>query len=172
MFSYLRVDSGSLLSLFMEAVLKIEQIVYDAINPVIVSMGYEIVEVEYLKKNNEMNLTVYIDIPTGVSLDDCEKVHYAIEPILDELNPTEDKPYILNISSPGLDRPFKTQRDYERNYGKEVEVKLYAPLKGKKTYEGVLVSYDGKTLTLNVADTSVTIEVTRIALTRPLVKFE
>ena len=152
--------------------MKIEQIVYDAINPVVTSMGYEIVEVEYVKKNNEMNLTVYIDIPTGVSLDDCEKVHYAVDPILDELNPTEDKPYILNISSPGLDRPFKTQRDYERNYGKEVEVKLYAPLKGKKTYEGVLLSYDGNILTINVAGTNVTIEANRIALTRPLVKFE
>ena len=114
----------------MEAVLKTEQQIFQAINPVVTSLGYEIVEVEITHKNGETTLTVYIDIPTGVSLDDCEKVHYAIDPVLDELDPSEGKPYVLNVSSPGLDRPFKKQRDYERNYGKEVEVKLYAPIKG------------------------------------------
>lgn len=169
---YLRVDSGSLLSLFMEAVLKTEQTVYDAVNPIITSLGYEIVEVEYVKKGNDMNLTIYIDTPRGVSLDDCEKVHYAVDPVLDEINPTDDKPYVLNISSPGLDRPFKTHRDFERNYGREVEVKLYAPLKGKKIYEGILVSHSDNAVTINSGVEEITIETNRIALTRPLVKFE
>ena len=130
------------------------------------------VDVEYVKKSDGMNLTVYIDIPRGVTIDDCETVHNAVNPVIDELNPTGDMPYIFNISSPGLDRPFKTQRDYERNYGKEVEVKLYAPLCGKKVYEGVLTEKTENAVRLVTAAGEKSIEMTRVAYVRPLVKFE
>ena len=106
---------------------KVEQDTLDAISAPVEALGYEIVDVEYVKKPDGMNLTVYIDIPRGVTLDDCEAVHNLINPIMDALDPTEGA-YVLNVSSPGLDRPFKKPRDYERNYGREVEVKLYAPL--------------------------------------------
>ena len=152
--------------------MKIEQSVIEKIQPAVTALGYEIVDVEFEKKNGEDNLTIFIDIPSGVSLDDCEKVHYAVDPLLDELDPTAGKPYILNVSSPGLDRPFKKQRDYERNYGKEVEIKLYAPLKGKKVYEGVLVARDENSLTLNLGKEEIKIENNKIAIARPLVKFE
>lgn len=152
--------------------MKIEQSVIEKIQPAVTALGYEIVDVEFEKKNGEDNLTIFIDIPSGVSLDDCEKVHYAVDPLLDELDPTASKPYILNVSSPGLDRPFKKQRDYERNYGKEVEIKLYAPLKGKKVYEGVLVARDENSLTLNLGKEEIKIENNKIAIARPLVKFE
>lgn len=144
-----------------------------AIRATIEGLGYEIVDIEFVKKGDDNNLTVYIDIPRGVSLDDCETVHNAINPIMDELDPTEGKAYILNVSSPGLDRPFKKQRDFERNYGREVEIKLYAPLKGKKYYEGVLKE---KTENAVIVETekgeTVTIEDNRIVYTRPLVRFE
>lgn len=152
--------------------MKIEQSVFDAIGDTVASMGYEIVDIEYIKIGNDMNLTIYIDIPSGVSLDDCEKVHMAIDPIIDELNPTEDKPYILNVSSPGLDRQFKTQRDFERNYNKEVELKLYAPLMGKKLYEGVLAAHDANSTVILCDGKEITIENNKIAFVRPLVKFE
>ena len=152
--------------------MKLEQSVFEAINPTVEGLGYEIVEVEYVKKGTDMHLTVYIDVKSGISLDDCEKVHMAIDPILDELNPTQDKPYVLNVSSPGLDRPFKTQRDYERNYGREVEVKLYAPMKGVKLYEGVLIERTETTTTIETAKENVKIENNKIALVRQLVKFE
>ena len=152
--------------------MKIEQSVIEKIQPTVTALGYEIVDVEFEKKNGEDNLTILIDIPSGVSLDDCEKVHYAVDPLLDELDPTAGKSYILNVSSPGLDRPFKKQRDYERNYGKEVEIKLYAPLKGKKVYEGVLVARDENSLTLNLGKEEIKIENNKIAIARPLVKFE
>ena len=152
--------------------MKIEQSVIEKIQPTVTALGYEIVDVEFEKKNGEDNLTIFIDIPSGVSLDDCEKVHYAVDPLLDELDPTAGKPYILNVSSPGLDRPFKKQRDYERNYGKEVEIKLYAPLKGKKVYEGVLVARDENALTLDLGKEEIKIENNKIAIARPLVKFE
>lgn len=152
--------------------MKIEQSVYDKISPLVTELGYEIVDVEFVKKDGNDNLTIFVDVSTGMSLDDCERVHNAIDPLLDELDPTNGKPYILNVSSPGLDRPFNKQRDYERNYGKEVEIKLYAPLKGKKLYEGVLVNRNENTLTLQIGKEEVSIENSRIALARPLVKFE
>lgn len=141
-----------------------------AIRATVESMGYEIVDIEYIPKS--ATLTVYIDIPRGVSLDDCEAVHNAINPLMDEADPTMGKPYTLNVSSPGLDRPFTKHRDFERNYGREVEVKLYAPLRGKKLYEGVLVEKTDHAVVLETGDGPMTIEDTRIAFTRPLVRFE
>ncbi len=152
--------------------MKTEQKVLEKIESIVTALGYEVVDIEFEKKYGEDNLTVFIDIPTGVSLDDCEKVHYAIDPALDELDPTNGKPYVLNVSSPGLDRPFKKQRDFERNYGKEVEVKLYAPLKGKKLYEGVLVERGENVTVIKLSKETITIENNKIALVRPLVKFE
>ena len=76
------------------------------------------------------------------------------------------------MSSPGLDRPFKKQRDFERNYGKEVEVKLYAPLKGKKVYEGTLVYRNENVVTITDGKQEINIENNRVAYVRPLVKFE
>jgi ribosome maturation factor RimP len=152
--------------------LKTEQSVFEKIEPTVSGLGYEVVDVEFAKKYGEDNLTVFIDCPNGVSLDDCEKVHYAIDPLLDELDPTGGKPYVLNVSSPGLDRPFKKQRDYERNYGKEVEIKLYAPMLGKKIYEGVLVSHTENTTEIECEGKQVKFENSKIAIARPLVKFE
>lgn len=149
---------------------KVEQDTLDAIAAPVEALGYEIVDVEYVKKPDGMNLTVYIDIPRGITLDDCEKVHNLINPIMDELDPTEGA-YILNVSSPGLDRPFKKLRDFERNYGREVEVKLYAPLKGKKLYEGILKHKTENAVVVEVDGTDVTFEDNRVALVRPCVKF-
>ena len=78
----------------------------------------------------------------------------------------------MNISSPGLDRPFKKQRDFERNYGREVKVKLYAPLMGKKNYEGVLKEKTDSTVTIETENGEIKLEMTRVALVRPLVRFE
>ena len=152
---------------------KITDKIFEKINPTIVGLGYEIVDVEYVKKGNDAALTVYIDkVPVGISLDDCEKVSVAIDPLLDELNPTNDEPYTLNVSSPGLDRPFKKQRDFERNYGKEVEIKLYAPMQGKKIYEGVLISHNENTTEIELDGKQIKIENSKIAIARPLVRFE
>lgn len=111
------------------------------------SMGIEIVDVEFRQGKNPA-LTVYADTETGIDLDTCEKFHRAIDGPLDELDPTFGAAYTLNVSSPGLDRPFKTERDFLRAQGKKVEVKLYAPLKGKKYFEGVLTAFDKNSVTI------------------------
>ena len=95
------------------------EIVKEKICPIISELGYEVVDVEYSKKVDGMNLTFYIDSPNGITLDDCERVHKAIDGPLDELDPTGDATYILNVSSCGLDRPIKTDSDLKR---KEVQV--------------------------------------------------
>lgn len=108
-------------------------LVQEKINPIIESLGYEVVDVEYAKKVDGMNMTFYIDKPDGIKIEDCEKVHKAISDPLDELNPTGDAKYILNVSSVGLDRPIKTDKDLKRNIGKEVEIRLYKPIEKKRT---------------------------------------
>ena len=115
--------------------------IQEVLQPIADEMQIEIVEVEF-KQGREPALTVYIDTETGVDLDTCEKFHRAIDPVLDEVDPTFGAPYTLNVSSPGLDRPLKTDRDYQKNIGKKVEVKLFAPMKGKKTFELVLKGHD------------------------------
>ena len=112
--------------------------------------GIEIVDVEWNDKT--ASLTAFIETEQGVDLDTCEKFHNAIMEPIDSFDPTFDKPYTLNVSSPGLDRPFKTDRDFERNLGKEVEIKLFAPLKGKKFLEGVLTAFDENTVTVNIGE--------------------
>ena len=121
----------------------------DFLNGIAEPMGVEIVDVEWDDK--AAALTVYIETEAGVDLDTCEKFHNAIMEPIDSLDPTYDKPYTLNVSSPGLDRPFKTKRDFERNLLKEVEIKLFAPLKGKKYLEGVLTGFDENTVTVKTA---------------------
>ncbi len=133
-----------------------------ALLPIAIEQGLEIVEVEF-KQGKEPALTVYIDKEGGVDLDACEKFHRAIDPVLDEVDPTEGAPYTLNVSSPGLDRPLKTDRDFEKRLGEKVEVKLFAPMQGKKLFEGKLLSFDSACVCIEEKGQPLKIERTKIA---------
>ena len=133
-------------------------------------MGIEIVDIECDEKG--CALTVFIETEEGVDLDTCEKFHNAIFDPIDELDPSNGEAYTLNVSSPGLDRPFKTPRDFERNLDKEVEVKLYAPLKGKKFLEGVLKEFDENSVTVETPAETVKIARNKIAKINKAIKFE
>ncbi len=133
-------------------------------------MNIEIVDVEF--DNRTDTLTVYIETEGGVDLDTCEKFHNAINEPLDGLDPSGGSPYTFNVSSPGLDRPFKTQRDFERNLNKEVEIKLYAPLKGKKYLEGVLTDFDENSVTVKIGREELKISRNKIAKINKAIKFE
>ena len=133
-------------------------------------MGIEIVEVEFKTKGSP-SLTVYIDKEGGVDLNACEAFHGAIDAPLDELDPTFGASYTLNVSSPGLDRPFRTERDFQRNLGKKVEVKLYAPLRGKKYYEGTMTEFTEHTVRLDLGKESLAIERNKIAKINQAVDF-
>ena len=114
-----------------------------ALAPVAQAVGVEIYEIVF-KQGKNPSLTVFLDTDRegGIDLDTCEKFHNAADPVLDGLGPTYGLPYTLNVSSPGIDRPFKKDSDYLRHIGKKVEIKLYAPLKGEKLFEAVLKEYN------------------------------
>lgn len=137
---------------------KIAEEVRDFITPIVEKLGYEVVDVEFAKKYNGDNLTVFIDKDGGIDIDDCETVHNAINEPLDELNPTNDNPYILNVSSPGIDRPIVTDKDYNRNLNEIIEVKLYQAVNRKKNYVGELISFDENKITLNIDGTDIELE--------------
>lgn len=150
---------------------KVVTLVEELVTPIAEEMGYEIVDVEYLKKYNGMNLTIFITKEGGINIEDCEAFSRAIDDPLEELNPTNDESYILNVSSPGLDRPLKNEKDFKRNMGTEIEVKFYAQIDGKKKVEGILHDYSADTITLKINDTLSTFELNKISQILPIIKF-
>ena len=147
------------------------QEIENALAPIAAELNIEIVEVE-LKQGREPALTVYIDTETGVDLDTCEKFHRAIDPVLDEVDPTFGAPYTLNVSSPGLDRPLKTDRDYQKCMDQKVEVKLFAPLMGKKFFEAILKGHDENCVYLEEKGQELKLEKAKIAKICRAIDFE
>ena len=128
----------------------ISEEVEEFLKPIVESLGYQIVEVTYKKEPNGMNLTIFIDSPSGINIEDCEKVHLAIDDPLDRLDPTNGVSYTLNVSSPGLDRPIKTDSGLKANIGNKLEISLYSKINGVKNIVGNLVGFNDETLTVNV----------------------
>lgn len=105
--------------------------------PLAKEFGYILWDVEYVKEGADMFLRITIDSDAGITIDDCEKMHRAIDPLLDEADPIEES-YHLEVSSPGLERELKNDWQISACEGWEVEVRLYAPLDGAKSYIGTL----------------------------------
>ena len=151
---------------------KISEKIEEFLTPIVNNLGYEIVEVEFAKKYNGDNLTVFIDKPGGgIDINDCETVHNAIDEPLDELNPTNDKPYTLNVSSPGIDRPIVTDKDFARNLGVELEVKLFESIQKKKLFVGTLVEFNAETITLEDNGKTIELERKKIAKATKYINF-
>ena len=121
------------------------------IQPVIEENQLELVDVEYVKEAGEWYLRAYIDKPGGVTVDDCEKVSRAFEARLDEADLIADA-YILEVSSPGLDRPLKKEKDYRRAMGKEIELHTYKPVDGEKQFFGTLQEFDADSVTIRTEE--------------------
>ncbi len=117
-------------------------LVREIAEPLAKEFGYSIWDVEYAKEGADMVLSIVIDTEAdgGITIDDCEKMHRAIDPLLDELDPIEES-YILSVSSPGVERELKRPEHYSAMAGCEVEVKLYAAVDGSKSFRGTLVGY-------------------------------
>ena len=143
----------------------------ELITPLIDAEGFELVDVEYVKEGADWYLRVYIDKDGGITVNDCEKISRAFNEILDREDSIDDA-YIFEVSSPGLLRPLKKDKDYQRNLGKLLEVKLFAPLNGVKEFEAELKSYDKESATLVMDDdTEVTVKRSEISLIRPAIEF-
>ena len=126
----------------------VRETVREAILPTVTELGYRIWDVTYAKIGADYHLEITIDNDEGISIDDCEKVHRAIDPILDECDPIEGF-YYLEVSSPGVERELRTDDHINACLGEAVEAKLFAAHDGRKSFVGILESYEDGNVTIN-----------------------
>lgn len=117
------------------------------LEPIVSENEFELVDVEYVKEGSDWYLRAYIDKPGGINIDDCEKVSRAFSDKLDEADFIADA-YILEVSSPGLGRPIKKDKDMTRNIGKKIEFKSFKNIDGQKEFSGILTGFDENTFTV------------------------
>ncbi|MBQ9070097.1 MAG: ribosome maturation factor RimP [Clostridia bacterium] len=125
----------------------IRETVKEGIEATVTELGYRIWDITYTKIGADYHLEITIDSDDGIEISDCEKVHRAIDPILDEIDPIEDF-YYLEVSSPGVERELRTDEHIFLSIGERVEVKLFAPKDGVKSAVGILCSYEDEVLTI------------------------
>lgn len=130
----------------------------------------ELVDVEYVKEGGSYYLRVYIDKPGGVTIDDCVAVTEPMNEELDKRSFINDA-YIFEVSSPGLDRPLKKDKDFERNIGKKVEIKLFAPIDKNKEFVGILTAFDFENIKVDIDGSEMVFERKKIALIRQAIEF-
>ena len=148
-----------------------EQKTEEILLPIVEEYGFELVDVEYVKEGSNWYLRAYIDKPGGIGVNDCEAVSRRLSDILDEKDYIEDS-YILEVSSPGLGRPLKKEKDFIRSMGKDVDVLLYRQIDKQKEFTGALSAYDENTVTLTMEDGSLMVfEKPDIALIRLALDF-
>ncbi len=139
--------------------------------PLMEEHGFELVDVEYVKEAGTWYLRAYIDKEGGIAVDDCEVISRALSDWLDKEDFIDDS-YILEVSSPGLGRPLKKEKDFVRSMGKDVDVRLYRQLNKQKEFTGALSAYDENTVTLTMEDGSqMVFEKADIALIRLALDF-
>ncbi len=141
---------------------KIVDMVTELARPIVEEAGCELWDVEYVSEGGQWYLRVYIDKDDGVSIDDCEKVSRALDPILDEKDPVPTS-YIFEVSSAGLERQLKLPAHFQKFLGENVEVKLYKPFEGSKLHKGELAAYENGGLTLVSGGKSITFTKEQIA---------
>ncbi len=122
------------------------------ISPILEKNGFELVDVEYVREGGNWYLRVYMDKPGGITIDDCELVSRAMNEILDEKDYIDDV-YTFEVSSPGLDRPLKKDKDFQRYTGSEIELRLYKAVDGEKEFRGILKAFDKDTITVELEQT-------------------
>ena len=143
-----------------------EQKTEEILTPIVDEYGFELVDVEYVKEGGTWYLRAYVDKPGGISINDCEAVSRRLSDVLDEKDFIDDS-YIMEISSPGLGRPLKKEKDFKRSLGEEVEVRTYRMIDKKKEFTGILKDYDADTVTIQLEDETLkTFEKGDIALIR------
>ena len=148
-----------------------EQKTEEILLPIVEEYGFELVDVEYVKEGSNWYLRAYIDKPGGIGVNDCEAVSRRLSDILDEKDYIEDS-YILEVSSPGLGRPLKKEKDFQRSLGEEVEIRTYRAIDRQKEFVGILKAYDKDSVTIAYEDDSEqTFDKSEIALIRLALDF-
>lgn len=144
--------------------------VRELIAPVADELGYCLWDVEFVKEGTRHILRITIDSDSGVNIEDCEKMHRAIDPILDEADPIETA-YYLEVSSPGIERELRTDEHILACIGDDVEVKLYAPVEGSKSFVGVLCGYDDGKISVSIGDDTKSFERRNVAKIKTIFDF-
>ncbi|MBQ7326562.1 MAG: ribosome maturation factor RimP [Clostridia bacterium] len=129
----------------------IRETVREAVEPTITGLGYDIWDITYSKVGADYHLEITIDSPEGINIEDCEKVHRAIDPILDECDPIEGF-YYLDVSSPGVERELRTEEHIRRSVGERVRAKLFTAKEGKKVVTGIISAFEDGKITITEAD--------------------
>lgn len=135
------------------------------LKPLVDAHGFELVDVEYVKEAGNWYLRAYIDKPGGIAVDDCEVISRALSDKLDEEDFIEDS-YILEVSSPGLGRPLKKDKDFARSIGKEIEVRTFRAIHKQKEFTGVLKEFDKDSFTIVIEENEMTFQRAETALVR------
>ena len=148
---------------------KLVELLTDMAEPIVKEYGLELVDVEYVREKDWF-LRVYINKPGGIDIDDCSVVSSKLTKVLDERDPIKEK-YYLEVSSPGIDRPLKKDKDFQANYGKKVDVQLFAPRDGKKELVGVLNSHSDMLINITVDELEIELERKAVASIRPHIEF-
>ena len=150
--------------------MKITEQVEQFAKPVVESCGCKLWDVEYVREGSERFLRLYIDKDGGVDITDCEKIHRAVDPILDEKDPIAES-YHFEVCSAGLERALKRPSDFEQFMNSPVLVKLYRPRNGLKEIPGILRGYDNGCVTVEAGKQTLTFEKSQVALVRLRVEF-
>ena len=139
--------------------------------PIVEEKGYELVDVEYVKEGSTWYLRAYVDKEGGITINDLEAVSRKLSDLLDEEDFISDA-YILEVSSPGLGRPLKKDKDFDRSIGEEIEIHLYRSIDGNKQYVGLLKSYNKETITIETEDgDEINVDRTNVSLVRLTIDF-
>ncbi len=136
--------------------------VRELVSPVAEEFGFMLWDVEYVKEGADMILRITIDKPEGIDIEDCEKMARAIDPIIDEADPIEVS-YKMEVSSPGIERALTRPEHFTACMGEKIEVKLYAPMDGKKQIVGILTAADEKSITVTVDEADIVLEKSAVA---------
>ncbi len=150
--------------------MKVADLVFENIKPLFKG-DIRLVEVEYVKRNDGMHLVVYIDKDGGVSIDDCVEINNLIDPIIEDLNPTYDERYCLDVSSYGLDKPLKYDWQFKKYTNEKVDVKLYKKVDGKKEFVATLLGKDEQKAYFNLDNQNLSFNLSDIAYIIPHIDF-
>ena len=150
--------------------MKVTELVTSFAQPIVESFGCKLWDVEYVREGSERFLRLYIDKDGGVDIDDCEKIHRAVDPVLDEKDPIAES-YHFEVCSAGLERALKRPGDFQQFMGSPITVKLYRPRGGLKEIPCILRGYDDGKLTVEARKETINFERSEVALVRLRVEF-
>ena len=145
----------------------IEKKTKELLEKIILDLGYELYDIEYLKEGKEYHLCIYIDKPEGISIEDCEKVNNEIDSLLDKADFIKDQ-YFLEVSSTGLEKNLRKKEHFLKQLGKKIQVKLFTKINNQNAFEGLLKEYNDDFIILDVENSEIKIEKNKISSAKSL----